>query len=176
MWWKIGKLSSETKFPQVCKTYYIFSKWKHIFIIIIYISSLPFNTQGPLWVCLLFFDSKTLYRVWAITESCIKSSYVVNENFNEHVLGKWKTDGLSVYISFISFVNPELTSHVFSSLFVSVRLHGFRKNFFHFTCVFSPILILWMSSPLKSSFIAFPSYYCNLFLNWVISHLFSRLF
>lgn len=106
-----------------------FSKWKHVFIIFLYIPSLPFNTQAPLWVCLLFLDSRTLYRVWAITEPCIKSSYVVNEHFNEHVLGKWKTDGLSVYISFIAFVNPELTSHVLSILFVSVCLQGSHKSF-----------------------------------------------
>lgn len=42
------------------------------------------------------------YSVWAITESHIKSSYVTNENFNEYVLGKWKTDGLPAWVSFIS--------------------------------------------------------------------------
>lgn len=108
------------------------------------------------------------YRVWAILEFCIKSSHVVNENFNEHVLGKWKTDGLPVCMSFISFVNSESTSHVYSILFITIHLHRFYKSFLNWSIFINSnsLNIVFIDS---SFIVFFPSYHCNSFLTSVIS-------
>lgn len=75
-----------------------------------------FICPWSLWVCLLCLDSKILNRVQAIMKPLpthIRSSHIANENFNEHVLGKWTTDGLVFSIFFIYFVNSKSTSYVF---------------------------------------------------------------
>lgn len=122
---------------------YSFLSLQHTILIV----SLPIISwfQGP-------------YRVWAIIESHIKPSYVVNENFNEHVLGKWKTDGLPVCIFFISFVNQKSSLTSICLLLLTC--------FYQFW--FSECLLQWI--PLCF----FPSHHCNSFCKTAFSHLFSR--
>lgn len=106
-----------------------------------------------LWVCLLCFDTKILNRVQAIVEllpAPIRSAHIANENFNEHVLGKWMTDGLLVSIFFISFVNTKSTSYVFCIfifIYENASVSSVFVTSFQFDCFYkySEWLLHWCS-------------------------------
>lgn len=70
-----------------CKTYCRHSKWNYILIFLgIFSCSSAHNHRH--WLYLIFSKLQIPNRLWAITGPSVKSLYIANENFNEHILGK----------------------------------------------------------------------------------------